>query len=208
MLLFSICHNVWHHLEGKSSPFADVSALANFAFPAMKTPLVSLDKFCGRFWFPQTFMCLLMLALQLLKCLDSHFSITIPNDLYKEILAEYNPDRNVPDIDNDIEISDHKDSNSSDEDGSGDEDIVEVKSSKRSIHSIKPPTCATPIVEVPACSSGSSKTQQKSQPATSSSSQVNIKTEPSSSKHKARDTSLPQPPAGKRACTVTKAADK
>ncbi|ESK81926.1 hypothetical protein Moror_669 [Moniliophthora roreri MCA 2997] len=122
VLLFSICHNIWHHLESKSSPFADVSALANFAFPAMKTPLVSLDEFCGHFWFPQTFMHLLMLALQLLKHLVSRFSITIPNDLYsafpskshfhfwkhtlslkpldpsahfpsiEEILAEYDPD--------------------------------------------------------------------------------------------------------------------
>uniref|UniRef100_A0A0W0FBT9 Uncharacterized protein n=1 Tax=Moniliophthora roreri TaxID=221103 RepID=A0A0W0FBT9_MONRR len=238
VLLFSICRNVWHHLEGKSSPFADASALANFAFPAMKTPLVSLDEFCGRFWFPQTFMHLLMLALQLLKRLDSHFSITIPNDLYsafpsksrfhfwkhtlglkplnpsenfpsnEEILAKYDPDRNVPDINDDIEISDHEDSNSSDEDGSGDEDIVEVKPSKRPICYIKPPIRATPIIEVPACSSGSSKTKQKSRPAASSSTQVTIKTEPSSLKCKARDTSLPQPPARKRACTVIKTADK
>ncbi|ESK80625.1 hypothetical protein Moror_9178 [Moniliophthora roreri MCA 2997] len=82
MLLSSICCNIWCHLEGKSSPFANASALANFAFPAMKTPLVLLDEYCGWFWFPQAFMSLLMLALQLLKRLESRFSITIPNDLY------------------------------------------------------------------------------------------------------------------------------
>uniref|UniRef100_A0A0W0F9L5 Uncharacterized protein n=1 Tax=Moniliophthora roreri TaxID=221103 RepID=A0A0W0F9L5_MONRR len=110
MLLFSICHNIWCHLKGKSSPFADVSALANFAFPAMKTPLVSLNEYCGQFWFPQAFMSLLI----------------------------------------------------SEEDALGDEDVVEVKASKHSVHTTKPPACVTPIVKVLAHSSGSSKTKQKS----------------------------------------------
>uniref|UniRef100_A0A0W0G627 Uncharacterized protein n=1 Tax=Moniliophthora roreri TaxID=221103 RepID=A0A0W0G627_MONRR len=178
-----------------------------------------------------------MLALQLLKHLDSHFSIGIPNDLYsafpsksqfhfwkhllglkplnpstdfpsiRDILAEYNPNCNVPDIDDDIEISDHKDSDSSDEDGSGDEDMVEVPPSKSSVCTIKPPAHATSIIEVLACASGSSKTKQKLRPATSSSTQVTIKTELSSSKCKARDTSPPQPPAAKCSQTATKAAD-
>uniref|UniRef100_A0A0W0GCE3 Uncharacterized protein n=1 Tax=Moniliophthora roreri TaxID=221103 RepID=A0A0W0GCE3_MONRR len=233
MMLFDTCRNIWRHLEGQSSLFTSASALANYAFPAMKIPL-----YCGKFWFPHTFMRLLLLALQLLKCLESCFSISIPNNLYsafpsksqfhfwkhtlglkplnplenfpsnEEILAEYDPDQNVPDINNDIEISDHEDSDSSNEDGSGDEDIVEVKPSKHPVRSIKPPAHATPIVEVLVHSSGSSKTKQKSRPAAASSSQVNIKMEPSSSKCKACDTSLPQPPARKRAHNVTKAADK
>ncbi|ESK81055.1 hypothetical protein Moror_3535 [Moniliophthora roreri MCA 2997] len=181
-MLFDTCHNIWRHLEGRSSLFTDTSALVNYAFPAMKIPLVPLDKYCGKFWFPHTFMCLLLLALQLLKCLESRFSISIPNNLYN-----------------------HEDSDSSNEDGSGDEDIVKVKPSKCPVHSIKPPAHATPIVEVLA---RSSKTKQKSQPATSSSTQVTIKTEPFSSKCKVHDTSPPQPSARKHAHTVTKAADK
>ncbi|ESK85171.1 hypothetical protein Moror_17175 [Moniliophthora roreri MCA 2997] len=173
MLLSSICHNIWHHLEGKSSPFADASALANFAFPAIKTPLVSLDEYCGRFWFPQAFMSLLMLALQLLKHLESHFSITISNNLYssfpfksqfyfwKHMLGLKIVAMRM------LQVM-----------------KTEVKASKRPVHTIKPPARATSIVEVLACSSGSSKTKQKSQPAVSSSTQVTIKTEPSSSKHK------------------------
>ncbi|ESK81251.1 hypothetical protein Moror_11263 [Moniliophthora roreri MCA 2997] len=148
-LLFSVCQSIWTHLEGKSSPFTDVSALVNFTFLAMETLLVLLDEYCGKFWFPQLFI--------------------------------------------------------SDEDGSGDKDVVEVKSSKCPAHTIKPPARATPIVKVPV---HSSKTKQKSRPVASLSTQVTIKTEPSSLKRKACDTSPPQPPAGKRAHTVTKATDK
>uniref|UniRef100_A0A0W0FZ33 Uncharacterized protein n=1 Tax=Moniliophthora roreri TaxID=221103 RepID=A0A0W0FZ33_MONRR len=72
--------------------------------------------------------------------------------------------------------------------------MVEVKASKHSVHTIKPPAHATPIVEVLACSS---KTKQKSRPAMSSSTQVTIKTEPSSSKCKVPNTSQSQPPARK-----------
>uniref|UniRef100_A0A0W0FJS8 Uncharacterized protein n=1 Tax=Moniliophthora roreri TaxID=221103 RepID=A0A0W0FJS8_MONRR len=86
-----------------------------------------------------------------------------------DILAEYNPDHNVPDIDDDIEILDHKDSDSSNEDGSGDQDVVEVPPPKHSVHTIKPPAHANPIIEVLACASGSSKTKQKPRPAASSS---------------------------------------
>ncbi|ESK80781.1 hypothetical protein Moror_8509 [Moniliophthora roreri MCA 2997] len=222
MMLFDTCHNIWRHLEGQSSLFTDASALANYTFLAMKIPLVPLDEYCGTFWFPHTFMHLLLLALQLLKRLKSHFSISISDNLYSAFpskswfhfwkhtlgLKPLDPSENFPSNEEILAKYDYEDSDSSDEDGSGDEDIVEVKPSKRPICSIKPPVRATPIVEVPACSSGSSKTKQKSQPAAFSSTQVTIKTELSSLKCKARDTSPPQPPAGKHARTITKAADK
>ncbi|ESK80603.1 hypothetical protein Moror_15558 [Moniliophthora roreri MCA 2997] len=57
-LLFSVCQKIWLHLKEKSSPFTNVPALVNFV-PAMKTPLVSLNKYCG-----------------------SQFTITISDDLY------------------------------------------------------------------------------------------------------------------------------
>uniref|UniRef100_A0A0W0FUG3 Uncharacterized protein n=1 Tax=Moniliophthora roreri TaxID=221103 RepID=A0A0W0FUG3_MONRR len=210
-MLFDTCHNIWRHLEGRSSLFTDASALANYAFPAMKIPLVPLDKYCGKVWFPHTFMCLLLLALQLLKCLESRFSISIPNNLYSAFpskswfhfwkhtlglkktslqMRRYWPNMILTEMFLTSTMT------------------LKSQTTKTPTAAMKmalPPAHATPIVEVPA---RSSKTKQKSQPATSSSTQVTIKTEPFSSKCKVHDTSPPQPSARKHARTVTKAADK
>uniref|UniRef100_A0A0W0F2V4 Uncharacterized protein n=1 Tax=Moniliophthora roreri TaxID=221103 RepID=A0A0W0F2V4_MONRR len=60
-----------------------------------------------------------------------------------ELLAEYNPDQNIPDIDNNLGVSNHKDLDSSDKDTSSNKNVMEPA---------KAPSCpAYPslIVEVP-----------------------------------------------------------
>uniref|UniRef100_A0A0W0EV19 Uncharacterized protein n=1 Tax=Moniliophthora roreri TaxID=221103 RepID=A0A0W0EV19_MONRR len=128
-MLFDTCHNIWKHLKGQSSLFTDMSALVNYAFPAMKIPL------------------------------PLNSSASFPSK--EDILAEYDPDQNIPNIDDNIKISDHEDSDSSEDDALGDKDMVEIKPSKHPAHIIKPPAHATPIVEVTACPSTSGKTKQK-----------------------------------------------
>ncbi|ESK81685.1 hypothetical protein Moror_15855, partial [Moniliophthora roreri MCA 2997] len=174
----------------------------------MKTPVISLDEYCGSFSstlkhiFPslsQTtsivlslpslnfifgsilysliYLSLILSSFQPLDA-SAHFSSK------ENILAEYDPDHNIPDIDNDIDISNHEELDSSNKDASGDNNMVKVKSIKQPAHIIKPPACATPIIEVLAHSSTSGKTKQKPWLAASSPTQITIKAELSLSKHK------------------------